>query len=444
MPKDVSGPSIGAPAPAPAPPASLEQTLLPEGPPRPSATGKLSGNGREPVAGFFDKIIQGYNNPTYTKPPPKPITLSPPPNTLTGSAKKMMTNIGLVDMFDKTKLPWTNMVLIIVAIGCIVMSVVLSIYYFMLLFIKVIIEEGIVKLKSPLNSETTDFIAIQSLTFGAGPFNYMYFIILPMVALGCIVALLFYRITWTDIPLPIEMKKFLFLLAIVTGIVLLVQNVIYQRSKVSIRAVEKRLESFNKYVCTKIYKSIKFLENISEPLGSIIAVNDAVRRSMVQLDGTLESVQLAQAFYTITMFNHFQKIGLRNPRIFDAFDLFKPASLLNAKCNPGSYLTRYGTYVEDIAESIIRPNLTPELRDDPIKVDEALQLCNEWITNTNSYANTLYPEDAFNSFMIMVILTFFIQTFIPLYCISAFYSGGTEEPTNIFGRMLNKLVILLI
>jgi len=104
------------------------------------------------------------------------------------------------------------------------------------------------------------------------------------------------------------------------------------------------------------------------------------------------------------------KLSLTNPSIHQAFELFNPSVLLAYKgCKPSKYFNRYGSYIEDISETIIRPALPRTITKDAIKVSKAFELYNDWIVNTNNLANAIQPQQALNSFIIVIILTVIIQ-----------------------------------
>jgi hypothetical protein len=70
-------------------------------------------------------------------------------------------------------------------------------------------------------------------------------------------------------------------------------------------------------------------------------------------------------------------------------------------------MQRYGTFIEDIGESLIRPHMSKSSL-----VNNAMNKCDEWISSTNEFSNTLYPSEALNAFIILVIGTCLIQVIL--------------------------------
>jgi len=341
----------------------------------------------------------------------------------------------LKEGLDTRSLPITLLLPLVLALVAVIIGFIISIYYVILLIIMVIQQSAIT---SPLNIETVDYASIQSLTFFTpGQFNYMYFLLLPIVAiLGIAIFTAFATLSPPSKPLPREIKGLVFVIGLSAIIIFFVQGLIYQKIGKTIMAVEKRLKYFNSYVCSKIYKKIPFLAKLQNPQASIVGVHNTIQNSLQLIEEKTPYTEMAKAFFTISMFYHYQKISLRNPIIFDAFNLFNHSTLLSRGCQPGAYLARYGTYIEDISETLLRPQLSKTI---PItEVDKAFILCNEWITNANGYANTIYPEDSFSSFVIMAIITVLIQ-FIPIYLIIKFYIGGEDN----ISKALNALMAAL-
>ena len=305
------------------------------------------------------------------------------------------------------------------SILCISVGILLSLYYITNIIALTIKQTP---LDAPLNNQTADFETIKSLNFFGGKFNYSYFLIFPLLAIAGIIG--FIAMTFIvprETPMPREVKGIVFVILLSSLTMLFCQGVIHVQVGKSIRAVSRRLTFFNRYVCSRIYKNYTFLQNIQDPKANILSVNQSILNSLKLLTPDMSDQDLAKAFYTLTMFYHYQKIGLRNTAIFEAFDLFDPTSLLLGACSPADYLPRYGTYIEDIGESIIRPGLVTQGVSIPsARVNEILALTSEWATNTNGYANTLYPEDAFNAFIIMTILTLFVQI-LPFIILFFFY-----------------------
>jgi hypothetical protein len=199
----------------------------------------------------------------------------------------------------------------------------------------------------------------------------------------------------------------------------IMQYLVYKYVGQNIVVVNERLDIFNNFVCVNLYKNIAFLSKIERPQISIVGVNMIIRDclKMVYLKETSET-DLTKAFYTLTLFNHYQQLSLRSKTIYNSFKIFKYTELLSNRCSPATYLSASGTYIEDISNTLIIPNLPSKVNN--IFLERALTRCNELLIKTNELANTLYPQDAFFSFTLVSVLTMIINAvpLIILYTIS--------------------------
>jgi hypothetical protein len=307
-------------------------------------------------------------------------------------------------------LPTKLMIPFVFSLICIILSVILSIYY-VLLFIGKSIKQY--TLSAPLNHQTLDYESVSSNSFEFNTsFNYTYFLILPGLSfLGILIFSLINIFTVDEnYRLPQTIKKMISGMIISLIIVLALQTLLYLFSNRNIKNVKKRLDDCDNYICSRIYKNVKFLDFIDEPKESIISTSNSINNALSSLKEEISIEDYAKAFYTITLFNHYQKLSLTNPSIQQAFELFNPSVLLSYKgCKPSKYFNRYGSYIEDISETIIRPALPRTITKDAIKVSKAFELYNDWIVNTNNLANAIQPQQSLNSFIIVIISTVIIQ-----------------------------------
>ena len=307
-------------------------------------------------------------------------------------------------------LPTKLMIPFVFSLICIILSVILSIYY-VLLFIGKSIKQY--TLSAPLNHQTLDYESVSSNSFEFNTsFNYTYFLILPGLSFLGILIFSIINIFTVDenYRLPQTIKKMISGMIISLIIVLALQTLLYLFSNRNIKNVKKRLDDCDNYICSRIYKNVKFLDFIDEPKESIISTSNSINNALSSLKEEISIEDYAKAFYTITLFNHYQKLSLTNPSIQQAFELFNPSVLLSYKgCKPSKYFNRYGSYIEDISETIIRPALPRTITKDAIKVSKAFELYNDWIVNTNNLANAIQPQQSLNSFIIVIISTVIIQ-----------------------------------
>jgi hypothetical protein len=313
---------------------------------------------------------------------------------------------------------------LILSILAILGGIIAILYYLIALFVIYIKQSSI---SSPLNKETVDYETIKSLSW-SGKFNYILFIIFPVVTLLGVVGFVALHVflNRTDKkPVPPSLVKFIIIVTIISILSLTIFLTVFFTIGKDIRQVKSRVDYFNRYVCSRIYKNSAFLKLMSDPKSNIVGIEQTIQEALKLITPDQCNEDIAKAFYTVTMFNHFQKIGLRNTAIFEAFDLFNPISLLVGGCNPADYMNRYGTFIEEINDLIIRPNMKQIT--DVTRLDEILATTSDWIGRTNGYANTLYPEDAFNSFMGITVTTVLIQC-IPFVLFFVAYASPSKYP----------------
>jgi hypothetical protein len=339
-------------------------------------------------------------------------------------------------------LPTKLMIPFVFSLICIILSVILSIYY-VLLFIGKSIKQY--TLSAPLNHQTLDYESVSSNSFEFNTsFNYTYFLILPGLSfLGILIFSLINIFTVDEnYRLPQTIKKMISGMIISLIIVLALQTLLYLFSNRNIKNVKKRLDDCDNYICSRIYKNVKFLDFIDEPKESIISTSNSINNALSSLKEEISIEDYAKAFYTITLFNHYQKLSLTNPSIQQAFELFNPSVLLSYKgCKPSKYFNRYGSYIEDISETIIRPALPRTITKDAIKVSKAFELYNDWIVNTNNLANAIQPQQSLNSFIIVIISTVIIQI---VYITVMYKMFKVNTDNDITAKVIQKIPDIII
>ena len=339
-------------------------------------------------------------------------------------------------------LPTKLMIPFVFSLICIILSVILSIYY-VLLFIGKSIKQY--TLSAPLNHQTLDYDSVSSNSFEFNTsFNYTYFLILPGLSfLGILIFSLINIFTVDEnYRLPQTIKKMISGMIISLIIVLALQTLLYLFSNRNIKNVKKRLDDCDNYICSRIYKNVKFLDFIDEPKESIISTSNSINNALSSLKEEISIEDYAKAFYTITLFNHYQKLSLTNPSIQQAFELFNPSVLLSYKgCKPSKYFNRYGSYIEDISETIIRPALPRTITKDAIKVSKAFELYNDWIVNTNNLANAIQPQQSLNSFIIVIISTVIIQI---VYITVMYKMFKVNTDNDITAKVIQKIPDIII
>lgn len=334
---------------------------------------------------------------------------------------------------DARAIPLLLLIPLIITVFALVAGIILSLLYIIILIVMTVKEQTV---SAPLNIQSVDYNTISSLGMG-GTFNYLYFIVLPSIALagiGLFGVLSYYFPPKT--PLSGGVKSMIVVLALASLFVLVLQILFTIYIGGTIRRTRQKLDTLNNYMCSKIYKNIKFLNYIKEPKTTIISIDNtmqAILNDPEAVPNDMPVEDMAKLFYTLSIFNHYHKIGLRNDEIFKAFNIFQPTVILSGSCYPADYLTRYGTYIEDISDSTIRIYLRPDRNQD--EIDEAISLCNEWITETSSKANTLYPEDSYTMFLIMAVITLLVQVSSLIIMKYAYGDPNTSKVTFIIQKV---------
>jgi hypothetical protein len=313
-----------------------------------------------------------------------------------------------------------NKILVYVTIITIILSCVLSIVYLATALWYIVKVSGN---PNPLNIEALDYAVIYALSFNnKGDFNYTYMFII-FLGIG-LMSTVFHKNKWLfyiynminpkskrsalDNPIIntlMTISLFGLLIAVVA------QSLLTVLAGKSIIMVNKRATLLNTFICTRIYKKGVFLKNLETPKRNIIDTEDTIVKCLKLLEKEKDVMSLAKGFYTLTLYRYYQNLTLNNPNINGAFELFNSNSLLQnhikQKCRPSSYMQRYGTFIEDIGESLIRPHMSKSSL-----VNNAMNKCDEWISSTNEFSNTLYPSEALNAFIILIIGTCVIQVIL--------------------------------
>ena len=337
---------------------------------------------------------------------------------------------------DARGIPLLLLIPLIITVFALVAGIILSLVYIIILIVMTVKEQTV---SAPLNIQTVDYNTISSLGMG-GTFNYLYFIVLPAIALGGIslFGVLSYYFPPKN-PLTGGVKSMIVVLALASLFVLVLQILFTIYVGGAIRNTKRKLDTLNNYMCSKIYKNIKFLNYIKEPKTTIISIDNTMQAILKDPEAVPDAMpveDMAKLFYTLSIFNHYHKIGLRNDEIFKAFNIFQPTVILSGSCYPADYLTRYGTYIEDISDNTIRMYLRPAMLDrNQDEIDEAIGLCNEWITETSSKANTLYPEDSYTMFLIMAVITILVQVSSLIIMKYAYGDPKTSKVTAVIQKV---------
>jgi len=305
----------------------------------------------------------------------------------------------------------------VVSFLIIIGSMILALIYLIKLLEQTSNEELI---SNPLNREAVDYTISKSIHFFGSDYKYQLFLILPVLSL------IFAIIALTKPAVGI-IRGLAFACLFQSIIALLVNISIYNYAYRSLHLVNDRITSLNNFIHNKMYKNAKFLSSLKNiPANSLLVLN-VVKAAITNIEKDVTGDGLTQAFFTLNLYFHIQKIGHRNINIADAITIFDihnilAGSSLKDKLNiankmsqlswsPADYFFRKTTYVEDYSNTIKQMYISAG---GSLKVANiAMIRVAMWIEELNNRANTLSPEDSMGRFLPMAITILIIQT-VPL------------------------------
>ena len=285
------------------------------------------------------------------------------------------------------------------------------------------------KNKTVLHIESIQYASIYSLSFfnkGRGRFNYAYFFVL---FLGIAFLSLLWYMAFSRNLLQSD-KVSVTVPVIALGVAIALQLVSMILAGKDIDKVKKQTDSLDNHICRNMYKSREFLDKLRIPkrdinsrYNTIIECIDILKKDL-KIKNKVDAGKLAKGFYTLTMYNYFNEFTstkMENSKGgYDTLFTYDNNYPVQKKtCRPTGYLPRYGTLIEDIGETIIRQNMPKTSI-----VNEAMVKCEELVATTNKLANEIYPDMAFNVFIIMFISTLLINV---LLVGTIFYYGILPE-----------------
>ena len=263
------------------------------------------------------------------------------------------------------------------------------------------------------------FKMIKTIFTSKNAYKYQLFILIPWLIMGFSVIGLYFVLQLKGGLNPVQTPGFVvgtLIICFFQGVItLILNNTIYLYGSQRLRVVSSRVRSFNKYIYNRIYKTPKFLNYLTELQSNTFESIDAIKNTLRQVPKGISTLDLAKVMFSLNMYLHFHKLGLRNPNILDALTTFSPTYMLNiTNYSPADFLFRKITYVDDYGQimvSVMRSLVDDELWAAPPQkvIYEATMLLNEWAAGANNKANSMYVEDAQSPFIRMAVLMFVIQ-----------------------------------
>lgn len=302
--------------------------------------------------------------------------------------------------------------------------------------------------RNPLNAAALDYKVSKAIGLQL-EYGYAWFVVLALVMFVA-AGWGLYTTSKSGVAAPPTVALGLVLMFVQGAVSVLVNTGIFLAGRKSMIMIRFRREQFNKHIYDHLFKkSYKFLKVLSQPQGNLVASYDAIKKALrhaapskVRVDAKqvtkdvkkvvtvtksdMSADDLARMFFTVNIYAHFQKIGVRNPLILDAMSTFSPLRLLSRlKVQPADYLFRTGTFIADVSETTMLM-LPADMRMTPDDLDEALAKVGEWTAIANNHANSIYPEEASGPFLKLAAYIFAAQWMVPL----AFYTYVLKDPVR--------------
>ena len=336
----------------------------------------------------------------------------------------------------------TSLILIIV-------TMILSITY----LIKLIADYSESKLiANPLNVEASDYNISKSIKLFGSKYKYQLFIILPIISFILSIIALLYPIKLYKLfgikEAPAATRGFVVGIIIAclfqSTIAIIVNISTYSYAYRTLHLVNDRINSLNNFVHNKIYKNASFLAPMKEIPSNSLLIIKIVQNALRNIEKNPSVDNLANAFFTLNLYFHYQKIGYRNPNITDAMKIFDIHALfvgssMKDKINitkqlsqqewsPADFLFRNTTFIEDYSVRIKQLYLSiPGNTTSARSIDLAISKVASWLEELNNRSNMITPEDSWSRFLPMAITILIIQTVPILFFIYIFQKERVRE-----------------
>jgi hypothetical protein len=312
----------------------------------------------------------------------------------------------------KANMSWVAFVTLLGAIG-------LSVAYLIMLIVDVV-ENKIIS--NPLNKDSLDYKVAQAskgTTSKYRAYKYKLFVVFPVVIiLASGIGI------WGYIKSPNRCKLTVTVviacISMFFGLLTAAGNIpIYVTAVKPIENVAGRIEMYNNYVLDRMFKDVRFMTALSEPPAMSFDVPSTIKSALKNVDiSQFSSDDLAKLIFTIYMYYHYQKLGIRNPEMQNALrDTFHPTSMLSPKSyTPSDYLWRKSNYIEEKVEPVsnmiqainLETNQDWKLPSDKI-ISDAFSTASTWIATINNLANTIFDDSAMSSFLRMAAIITTVQ-----------------------------------
>ena len=243
-------------------------------------------------------------------------------------------------------------------------------------------------------------------------YKYQLFILIPWLIVGLSALGLFFVVQMRIGKNPRETPGFItgtLIGCFLHGVtIFFLNNIIYLYGNKPLRLVSMRIRSYNTYIYNRMYKNGDFLKSLTEINSNTFESVETVKNILRQVPKTVNTLDLAKIMFSLNMYLHAHKLGLRNPNIVSALGTFSPMYMLNAsRYSPSDFLFRHATFVDDYSQvmvSAMRSLQAENWVSPPNKtIYEATMMVNEWASGASNKANSLYVEDAVSPFVKMAL-----------------------------------------
>jgi len=326
----------------------------------------------------------------------------------------------------------------VISLLLILSSMFLSITYLIIL-LKESSESQLIA--NPLNLQAPEYNISKSVQFFGSEYKYQLFIILPVLAI-CFSGYALYRSKKQDTNHS-DLVTGIIIVCLIQAVIALILNVsTYSYAYKKLKMVNGRINDLNNYIHNKIYKNATFLSHLKEIPHDSLSVSAVVKKTLATIESQPSVDVIANAFFTLNLYYHFQKIGFRNEHISNAMNIFDIHSLFvgsslkdrinimnkisQAQWSPTDFLFRKTTFIEDHSQAMKKVYL--KMFNGSVSshtVDNAVNKVSIWLAELNGRANMINPQDSWKGFITMAILILVIQT-APLLLVIHFYKKSTS------------------
>ena len=336
-----------------------------------------------------------------------------------------------------------SMITISITVLCIIATMILSIVYLALL---VTDNNYSKRISNPINRESANYQIIKSIDITKTKYKYQLFIILPVISIIFAILTIFSSSITSGINKAFKYNlntdlqpgiRYIAIGSFIYALFSFIFNISYYRGVygILVKKYNKINDNINNYINQNIYKTNSFLEPLQQMPTNSLATCDIVSQAINGIPTNTNDVKsISQIFFTINLYYYYLSLGYNNSNTPDALNqIFNIKNLFTNSLNsnkflfyniptwsPADFLFNKYTFMEDRTSDIkqIYNRINPSAKQNTINT--AIAQVKQTIANFNNNGNSIYAEDAWNSFLGMAIAILVIQS-LPLLIVLITY-----------------------